>query len=59
MPVSGVRHQSGRPVGSIGHVQLRYASVTEWTDGLIARVAQHIDVDEARAAAGRVARERG
>jgi ketosteroid isomerase-like protein len=50
---------SGRPVGSSSHVQLHYASVAEWTEGLIARVTQYTDIDEARAAAERLAQERG
>jgi len=54
-----VIHLSGRPVGSSGHVQLRYASVLEWTDGLIARVMHSTDIDEARAGAERLAQERG
>jgi uncharacterized protein (TIGR02246 family) len=51
--------QYGRPVGSTGRVQLRYASVSVWVDGKIARTTNHIDIDEARAAAERLAEERG
>jgi ketosteroid isomerase-like protein len=50
--------QRGRPVGSTGRVQLRYATTSIWVDGLIARQTNHIDIDEARAAAERLAEER-
>jgi ketosteroid isomerase-like protein len=49
----------GRVVGSSGSVQLRYASVAEWRDGLIVRKTTYHDIDEARAAAERLAQERG
>jgi len=49
--------QKGRPVGSSGEVQLRYAAVGVWDDGKIARLTNYID--EARAAAERLAQERG
>ena len=51
--------QKGRPVGSIGYVQLRYATVVVWAKGLIERVTLYDDPDEARAAAERLAEERG
>ena len=51
--------QSARPVGSSGDVRLRYAAVTVWVDGLIARLTNYTDIDEARAAAERRAHERG
>jgi ketosteroid isomerase-like protein len=51
--------QKGRLVGSSGVVQLRYASVTEWADGLITRNTTYIDIDEGRAAAERLAGSRG
>ena len=50
--------QTGRPAGSTGSVQIRYASVGVWTDGLIERSTNYSDIDEARAAAERLARER-
>ena len=50
--------QKGRPVGSIGYVQLRYATVVVWANGLIERVTLYGDPDEARAAAERLAEER-
>ena len=51
--------QQGRPVGSSGEVQLRYAAVSVWEDGKIARLTNYTDIDEARAAAERLAEERG
>jgi ketosteroid isomerase-like protein len=51
--------QKGRPVGSSGEVELRYAVVSVWEDGLIVRVTNYTDIDEARAAAERLAEERG
>jgi ketosteroid isomerase-like protein len=51
--------QRGRVVGSSGSVQLRYASVAVWQDGLIVRNTTYTDIDDARAAAERLARERG
>ena len=50
--------QRGRVVGSSGSVQLRYASVAEWIDGLIVHNTTYTDIDEARAAAERLAQER-
>ena len=49
----------GRPVGSTGHVELRYAGFTAWADGVAERVTNYTDIDEARAAAERLAEERG
>ena len=57
-----VIRSSGRPVGSSGHggqVRMRYASVSVWVEGLIVRVTNYLDIDEARAAAERLAEERG
>jgi hypothetical protein len=51
--------QEGRPVGSTAHVQMRFAGVTTWVDGLIERNTNYTDIDEGRAAAGRLAEERG
>jgi ketosteroid isomerase-like protein len=50
--------QQGRLVGSTAHVQMRFAGVTTWGDGLIERSTNYTDVDEARAAAQRLAEER-
>jgi uncharacterized protein (TIGR02246 family) len=54
-----VIRQGGRPIGSTGDVQMRYASVSVWTDGLVERIMNYTDTDEARAAAARLAQERG
>ena len=53
--------QSARLAGSTGLVQGRYAAVSIWSDGLIERVTTYYytDIDEARAAAERLAEERG
>jgi ketosteroid isomerase-like protein len=51
--------QKGRPAGSSGEVQLRYAAVGVWEDGKIVRMTNYNDIDEARAAAERLALERG
>jgi ketosteroid isomerase-like protein len=53
-----VNIQKGRPTGSTGYVQLRYASVTVWVKGRIKRFTTYTDIDEARAAAERLAEER-
>jgi ketosteroid isomerase-like protein len=49
----------GRVGGSSAQVTFRYATVTIWREGLIARQTNYTDVDEARAAAQRLAEERG
>ena len=49
----------GRPVGSSGEVELRYAAVGVWEDGKIVRMTNYNDIDEARAAGERLAEERG
>jgi ketosteroid isomerase-like protein len=51
--------QKGRPVNSSGQVRLRYAAVSTWVDGLTVRVTNYTDIDEARAAAERLAQEPG
>ena len=51
--------QHARPVDTTGHVQMRGAAVSVWTDGVIARRTLYPDIDEARAAAERLAKERG
>jgi len=51
--------QKGRLVGSSGEVRLRSGVVGEWVDGLIVGVTLYRDIEEARAAAERLAEERG
>jgi ketosteroid isomerase-like protein len=51
--------QSGRPVGSDGRVQWRYAQVSVWVDDVAERSTNYADIDEARAAAARLADSRG
>ena len=50
-----------RPVGSSGHVQMRFASVSARTEGLVTWARQYTedDIEKARAAAERLAEERG
>ena len=50
--------QRGKPRGATGWVQVRAASVTVVVDGLAERVTLYLDIDEARAAAERLAEER-
>ena len=50
--------QNGRPAGSAGHLRQREGWVFVWVRGLIARLTIY-EVDEARAAAERLAQERG
>jgi ketosteroid isomerase-like protein len=50
--------QRARPSGSTGEVHQLSARVVLTVDGLIARVTSYSDIDEARAAAERLAQER-
>ena len=50
--------QKARPVGSGGEVRLSYAFVSVWVEGLIVLLTNYADIDEARAAAERLAEER-
>jgi ketosteroid isomerase-like protein len=50
--------QDARLAGGVGHIQQREDWVYIWARGLIARLTTY-DVDEARAAAERLAEERG
>ena len=50
--------QDGRPAGSAGHVRQREGWVFVWVRGLVARLTV-LEVDEARAAAERLAQDRG
>jgi ketosteroid isomerase-like protein len=47
----------GRPHGSAHWIELRYAAVQIWAGGLIERDMDYTDIDEARAAAERLAEE--
>ena len=49
----------GRPLGSTGYVPFRYAVVSVWADAKIKRFTTYTDIDTARAAAERLAQERG
>jgi ketosteroid isomerase-like protein len=51
--------QKARLVGTSGDVRHRSALVAVWVEGLIERVTNYTDIDEARAAAERLAEERG
>ena len=57
--VFAVNRLDGRPVGSSGRVQERWAFTVVWAAGMIVRVMARNDIDEARAAAERLAEERG
>ena len=50
-----------RPVGSSGHVQMRFGSVNARTEGLVVWIRHYTetDIEKARAAAERLAQERG
>jgi ketosteroid isomerase-like protein len=51
--------QKARLVGSSGHVEFHYAAVAVFDDaGLAVRTINYTDIDEARAAAERLAQER-
>ena len=50
--------EKGRLVGSTGVVQQRQGWVVTVVDGLIVRITSYTDIDEARAAAERLAQER-
>jgi ketosteroid isomerase-like protein len=54
-----VNRQHALPSGSSAHLQAREAHITEWKDGLAVRITVYIDIDEGRAAAERLAEERG
>ncbi len=58
--VLAVVNQEGRPVGVDGQVHQREGWAIHWSaDGLIVRLTTDNDIDEARAAAERLAQERG
>jgi ketosteroid isomerase-like protein len=55
----GVNIGRGRPVGSSAELRFRAATVATRAEDLIERITLYIDIDEARAAAARLAEERG
>ena len=54
----GVFFQRGRLQGSGSFLELRYANVAAWTDGLIERMTSYADIDDGRVAGERLAQER-
>jgi ketosteroid isomerase-like protein len=56
-----VYHQEGRPIGSTNYVRVRSAIVTVWENGAVVSmmIYPEPDIDEARAAAERLAADRG
>jgi ketosteroid isomerase-like protein len=54
-----VNRQVARPVGSTAHVRIREAHVIELADGIVSRLTVYNDIDEGRAAAERLAQDRG
>jgi ketosteroid isomerase-like protein len=52
-------HHDARPVGSAAHIDTQQAYVFVFAEGLVARTTVYRDMDEARAAAERLAEERG
>jgi ketosteroid isomerase-like protein len=57
--VFAVVRQKGRISGSTGSVEAQAGWVYEWVGGTVARVTIDFDLDAARAAAERLAKERG
>jgi ketosteroid isomerase-like protein len=57
--VFAVARQDARPAGSDVHLRLRHAAVNVWEDRVIVQSTNYRDIDEARAAAERLAEERG
>ena len=57
--IFAVVNQKARPVGSSGDVRLLYAVGGAWVEGLVVRFTNYSNIDEARAAAKRLAKERG
>ena len=56
--VSARAWEEGRLGGSEGHVEQRVGRVLLWEEGMIERFTAYLDVDEARAAAERLAESR-
>jgi hypothetical protein len=57
--VFAVVGQKGHLIGSSASVEGRFAWVYQWVEGMVVRVTVYIDIDEARAAAERLAESRG
>jgi hypothetical protein len=55
----GVAVERGRPTGSKLWLHGSYAYVSIWADGLVEHQAWYTDIDQARAAAERLAEQRG
>jgi ketosteroid isomerase-like protein len=51
--------QTARPANSTGRLQKREAYVLEWVEDMVRRTTVYSDIDQARAAAERLAQERG
>ena len=51
--------QRARLTNSSAEVRMRYASVNSYAGGVFGRITNYLDLDEARAAAERLAEERG
>jgi ketosteroid isomerase-like protein len=45
-------------LGSDAYTRLRYAGIAEWVEGVVRRTTNYTDIDEARAAAERLAESR-
>jgi ketosteroid isomerase-like protein len=56
--VFAVSRLDARPLGSLGRVQERWAFTFVWTAGMIVHITGRTDIDEARAAAKRLAESR-
>jgi ketosteroid isomerase-like protein len=54
-----VVNAKGRPVGMDASVEQRRGWAVLWTNGKVVRAASYLDLDQARAAAERFAKERG
>jgi ketosteroid isomerase-like protein len=54
-----VYHQRGRPIGGTNYVRVRSAMVLVWAHGMIVRATIYPEIDEARTAAERLAKEPG
>jgi ketosteroid isomerase-like protein len=54
-----VQVHRGRPSGGTGFIELRHGYTATWAHGLVEVIVVQADIDEARAAAERLAQERG